>query len=85
MMYAATREAFVAQILLLLELLDEHEAVRELHQKEFKVSGTCAADRAKLIAPVEDDWARAFVRDALQLASLQLHREFFYVTPEKPQ
>lgn len=68
-MWAATREAFAAQVILLLELLDV--AAVPLMQKEFRVPHTCAADRDKLIAPVDDDWAHAFINEAAALAGLE--------------
>jgi hypothetical protein len=71
-LWAATREAFAAQVALLLELLDVDPRV--LVQKAFKVPHTCAADRDKLTAPVDDDWARAFVDEAAKLAGLELKR-----------
>lgn len=91
-MTAHTREAFAAQVVLLLELLDvsatggcsiSPEAIRDLHMKTFRVPGTCAADRDKLIAEVDDDWARAFIDDAMKLASRQLNREYYMY--EKPK
>lgn len=69
-MWAFTREAFAAQVLLLLELLDA--PVVPLMQKAFRVPHTCAADPDKLIAEVDDDWARAFIDDAVALAGLEL-------------
>lgn len=68
-MWAHTREAFAAQVALLLELLDVDP--RKLVQREFEVPHTCAADPAKLVAPVDDLWARGFIDQALALAGIE--------------
>lgn len=70
-MQAFTREAYVVQVVLLFDLLGAlPELLREKEQKEFKVPGTCGADRDKLIAPVDDEWARAFLDDVLESTGL---------------
>jgi hypothetical protein len=69
-MWAYTREAFAAQIWLLLELVGVE--YRSLFEKTFKVPHTCAADTAKLAERLDDSWAQALVNEAAKLAGLEL-------------
>lgn len=71
-MWARTREAFVAQVAVLLDLLgSEGRIVHDV----FKVPGTSAADVASLVAEVDDVWARRLLDEAVVRAGIALDVE----------
>ncbi len=67
-MFAYTREAFVAQVALLLDLLGMKPRIYEV----FKVSGTNAADVASLVARIDAVWGRALIDDVTSRVGLEL-------------
>jgi len=69
-MFAYTREAFAAQVWTLLDLLGVES--RLLMVKTFGEPGKCSADIDKLVAEVDDVWARALVDEAMALAGLEV-------------
>jgi hypothetical protein len=66
-MWAYTREAYFAQIVLLVELVGA-----TLTYKFFRVPGTCGVNVSALVEKVDDAWAHAQVDDAAILAGLEL-------------
>lgn len=68
-MWAFTREAFAAQVALLLELVDAPQ-----HQvyKCFLTPGTNGASVTEFTKEVDDTWAHALVDEAAVLAGLVL-------------
>lgn len=69
-MWAATREAFVAQVVLLLELINAPEP-RRLYDA-FKIKGTNVAVLEEMAAEVDDNWGRTLVITAAVLMELTL-------------
>ena len=69
-MWSYTREAFAAQVSVLLQLIEVDD--RPLHRKIFGIPGTSAADPDKLMARVDDAWAGVYVDEAAALAKLEL-------------
>lgn len=69
-MWAATREAFVAQVVLLLELINAPEPRRVYDV--FKIRGTNAAALEQMVAEVDDTWGRTLVVTATLLMGLEL-------------
>jgi hypothetical protein len=64
-MWAASREAFVAQITVLLDVSGHPDDGQWLHRQIFSVPGSCAA--VGLFEHVEDEWARNVVEMARQI------------------
>lgn len=70
-MWACTREAFAAQVALLLEFVGTDP--RHLMQKFFfKVPHMCKVDVEKFKTEVDDTWARELINEAAALAELDL-------------
>lgn len=67
-LYAHTQEAFIAQITILLIVAGVDAVhVQRYHEKIFGIANSALVDTDKLLTPVQDEWARDRVAEALKI------------------